>query len=99
VIGKLAFFYSDPTFAGRQPLSDWDSIFPDNIMALAAVDRLIHYVMILKWSAQVLGKKSQSKVKQFDKSGQLNCRQTEHNRWRYTIFIESIITHQNNKLY
>lgn len=31
----------------NQPFKDWDQIFPDNIMAVAAVDRLIHHATIM----------------------------------------------------
>lgn len=31
----------------NQPFAQWDSIFPDNMMAVAAVDRLIHHATII----------------------------------------------------
>lgn len=31
----------------NQPFSEWDSIFPDNMMAVAAIDRLIHHSTII----------------------------------------------------
>ena len=31
----------------NQPLSEWDQIFPDNIMAVAAIDRLVHHSTII----------------------------------------------------
>lgn len=31
----------------NQPFSDWDKIFPDNVMAVAAVDRLVHHATII----------------------------------------------------
>jgi DNA replication protein DnaC len=31
----------------NQPFSEWGQIFPDNIMAVAAVDRLVHHATIL----------------------------------------------------
>lgn len=30
----------------NQPFSEWDSIFPDNMMAVAAIDRLIHHAKV-----------------------------------------------------
>lgn len=30
----------------NQPFSQWDSIFPDNMMAVAAIDRLVHHAHI-----------------------------------------------------
>jgi DNA replication protein DnaC len=32
----------------NQPFSQWDQIFPDNMMAVAAIDRLIHHATIIK---------------------------------------------------
>lgn len=32
---------------GNQPFSEWDKIFPDNMMTVAAVDRLIHHAVII----------------------------------------------------
>lgn len=31
----------------NQPFGDWDQIFPDNIMAVAAIDRLVHHASII----------------------------------------------------
>ena len=31
----------------NQPFSQWDSIFPDNMMAVASVDRLVHHATII----------------------------------------------------
>jgi len=31
----------------NQPFGDWDQIFPDNIMAVAAIDRLVHHSTII----------------------------------------------------
>ena len=31
----------------NQPFSKWDSIFPDNVMTVAAVDRLVHHAIII----------------------------------------------------
>ena len=32
----------------NQPFSEWDAIFPDNVMTVAAIDRLIHHATIIK---------------------------------------------------
>ncbi len=32
----------------NQPFSEWDNIFPDNMMTVAAVDRLIHHASIIE---------------------------------------------------
>jgi DNA replication protein DnaC len=31
----------------NQPFSQWDSIFPDSMMTVAAVDRLVHHATII----------------------------------------------------
>lgn len=31
----------------NQPFSSWDSIFPDNMMAVASIDRLVHHATII----------------------------------------------------
>lgn len=36
----------------NQPFSQWDSIFPDSMMTVAAVDRLVHHAVILEVKAK-----------------------------------------------
>lgn len=36
----------------NQPFGEWDQIFPDNTMAIAAVDRLVHHATILNIQEQ-----------------------------------------------
>lgn len=36
----------------NQPFSEWDQIFPDNIMAVAAIDRLVHHSTIINITAE-----------------------------------------------
>lgn len=36
----------------NQPFSEWDAIFPDNMMAVAAIDRLIHHSVIINIKEQ-----------------------------------------------
>lgn len=31
----------------NQPFGQWDTIFPDNMMAVAAIDRLIHHATVI----------------------------------------------------
>lgn len=31
----------------NQPFSNWDAIFPDNVMAVASIDRLVHHATII----------------------------------------------------
>lgn len=47
----------------NQPFSEWDSIFPDNIMTVAAVDRLIHHAMIIKLEGESFRKREQKQRK------------------------------------
>ncbi len=43
----------------NQPFSEWDSIFPDNMMAVAAVDRLVHHATIINVKEESYRKKGQ----------------------------------------
>jgi DNA replication protein DnaC len=36
----------------NQPFAQWDSIFPDNMMAVAAIDRLVHHATIINIEGQ-----------------------------------------------
>ena len=36
----------------NQPFSEWDNIFPDNAMAVAAIDRLVHHATIINVEGQ-----------------------------------------------
>lgn len=36
----------------NQPFSDWDQIFPGNVMAVAAIDRLVHHATIINIEEQ-----------------------------------------------
>jgi DNA replication protein DnaC len=36
----------------NQAFGDWENIFPDNIMAVAAIDRLVHHATIIQTSGQ-----------------------------------------------
>jgi DNA replication protein DnaC len=50
----------------NQPFSEWDKIFPDNMMAVAAIDRLVHHATIIKIEADSYRKthaQSQEKTK------------------------------------
>lgn len=41
----------------NQPFSEWDQIFPDNVMAVAAIDRLVHHATIINIEDQSYRKK------------------------------------------
>jgi len=45
----------------NQPFSQWDQIFPDNVMAVAAIDRLVHHATIINIEDESY-RKQQSKI-------------------------------------
>lgn len=42
----------------NQPFSSWDSIFPDDMMAVAAIDRLIHHAHVVELSGESYRKRA-----------------------------------------
>lgn len=42
----------------NQPFGEWDQIFPDNVMAVAAIDRLVHHATIINIEEQSFRKRS-----------------------------------------
>lgn len=47
----------------NHPFSAWDSIFPDNMMAVAAVDRLVHHADIIELTGESYRKRVQAQRK------------------------------------
>jgi len=47
----------------NHPFSAWDSIFPDNMMAVAAIDRLVHHANIIELTGESYRKRAQTKRK------------------------------------
>jgi DNA replication protein DnaC len=47
----------------NQPFGEWDQIFPDNVMAVAAIDRLVHHATIINIDAESYRKRGQEKNK------------------------------------
>ena len=47
--------------SANQPFSQWDSIFPDSMMTVAAIDRLVHHATILEFQAQSFRKQAAAK--------------------------------------
>lgn len=45
----------------NQPFAQWDSIFPDNVMAVAAIDRLVHHATIINIEGQSFRKSTAEK--------------------------------------
>ena len=45
----------------NQPFSQWDAIFPDSIMTVAAIDRLIHHASIIEIEGESYRKRQQLK--------------------------------------
>jgi DNA replication protein DnaC len=42
----------------NQPFSQWDSIFTDSMMTVAAIDRLVHHATIIELKAESFRKQS-----------------------------------------
>jgi DNA replication protein DnaC len=42
--------------------SEWGQIFPDNMMTVAAVDRVIHHSTVIKVSGESYRKKTSEKI-------------------------------------
>jgi DNA replication protein DnaC len=42
----------------NQPFSEWDSIFSDSMMTVAAVDRLVHHALIIEIKAESFRKQA-----------------------------------------
>jgi len=54
----------------NQAFSDWDSIFGDNMMTVAAIDRLVHHADIFQIEGESFRKKQAMKTS--NKTGQVN---------------------------
>ena len=46
----------------NQPFSHWDQIFPDTLMTVAAIDRIIHHATIIEVDGDSYRKKHQEKM-------------------------------------
>lgn len=46
----------------NQPFGDWDQVFPDTMMAVAAVDRLIHHATIININEESYRKNTASSL-------------------------------------
>ena len=47
--------------SANQPFSQWGDIFPDSMMTVAAIDRLVHHATILEFQAQSFRKQAAAK--------------------------------------
>lgn len=47
----------------NQPFSHWDQIFPDTLMTVAAIDRIIHHATILEIDTESYRRKHQKKLR------------------------------------
>ena len=56
----------------NQPFSEWNSIFPDNVMSVAAIDRLIHHASIIKFEGGSYRRRLQMNEKKKKKTGKDN---------------------------
>lgn len=55
----------------NQPFSEWDKIFPDNIMAVAAIDRLVHHATIINIEGQSYRQANAKNKQQHNQGGNL----------------------------
>jgi DNA replication protein DnaC len=56
----------------NQPFKEWDHIFLDKQMAIAAIDRLIHHAMILEIDAESYRRKQAiSRIKKKTKDSEI----------------------------
>ncbi len=46
----------------NQPFSAWDSIFPDDMMAVAAIDRLVHHADIVELTGESYRKRAHARI-------------------------------------
>ena len=51
----------------NQPFAQWDTIFPDNMMAVAAIDRLVHHATIINIEGQSFRKANAKNNQQLSK--------------------------------
>ena len=54
---------SSIVITANQPFSEWDKIFPDNMMAVAAIDRLVHHATIINIQDESYRRKTAAKQK------------------------------------
>ncbi|RDB42966.1 hypothetical protein DU490_10290 [Halomonas sp. DQ26W] len=50
--------YAVLIITANQPFSAWDSIFPDSMMAVAAIDRLVHHATLMELSGESYRKRA-----------------------------------------
>jgi DNA replication protein DnaC len=55
---------SSVLITSNQPFSAWDSVFPDDMMAVAAVDRLIHHAYVIELSGESYRKRTHTRKRQ-----------------------------------
>ena len=55
----------------NQPFSQWDNIFPDNMMAVASIDRLLHHATVINITGESYRTKSKNKKVNLLKSAKL----------------------------
>ncbi|MCP1677299.1 DNA replication protein DnaC [Natronocella acetinitrilica] len=52
----------------NQPFSAWDSVFPDDMMAVAAIDRLIHHAFVVELTGESYRKRAHTRQRKEQKS-------------------------------
>ena len=54
----------------NQPFGEWNTIFPDPAMTLAAVDRLVHHATIFEMNVESYRRRAAEKAKERGRSAQ-----------------------------
>lgn len=52
----------------NQPFSAWDNVFPDDMMAVAAIDRLIHHAHVVELSGESYRKRAHTEQRRKEKT-------------------------------
>jgi DNA replication protein DnaC len=66
--------HSSLIITANQPFGEWDTIFPDNMMAVAAVDRLIHHASIIDIGGKSYRREHSNAVHTINKNNYDNTR-------------------------
>jgi DNA replication protein DnaC len=54
----------------NQPFGEWNTVFPDPAMTLAAVDRLVHHATIFEMNVESYRRRAAEQAKGYERSPQ-----------------------------
>jgi hypothetical protein len=63
----------------NQPFGEWGTVFPDQAMTLAAIDRLVHHATILEMNVESYRRRAAHPVYQFAKNPPIMLRSPPRN--------------------